>query len=142
MLANDFVRYGSAGHRHFLHVAASSIDSLANCFGNFVGFAGGKSNFALTIANGDESVEGEATASLHYFGNAVDRDHVFDELASAFVAVLTASAFTSALSVARAALAAITSAATLTAASAALATATAATLATATATATTAATLS
>src|SRR6185503_15885040 len=78
MLTNDFVRNCSAGHWYFLHVAASSVNSLADCFRNFVCLPCCEADFALAIADCDECVEREATTSLHDFRNAVDCDHVLD----------------------------------------------------------------
>ena len=45
-----------------------------------------KPTLALTIADGDERVEGEAASALHDLGDAVDRDHVLDELAATVAA--------------------------------------------------------
>jgi len=101
MLADDFVRNRSACHRHARHVAARTIDCLADSFRNFIRFSCRESNFALTVTNSDECVEGETTSTLHDFRDAVDCDHVLDELAAAFAASTVAtSAITSALSVA------------------------------------------
>jgi hypothetical protein len=99
VLTNDFMRNRSARHRYALHVAARSIDSLANRFGNFIRLAGGKSNFALTVSDGNECIEREATSALHDLRDAIDGNHVLDELASAIAAAFTAAAFASALSV-------------------------------------------
>jgi hypothetical protein len=92
MLSDDFVRNRSARHRDARHVSACTVDSLANCFGDFVCLAGRESDLALTVADGNESVEGETTSTLYDLGNAVDRDDVLDELASAFAAAFAATA--------------------------------------------------
>ncbi len=124
MSADDFVRNRSAGHRDRDHVAARPIDSLAYGLRYFVRLSGSKSDATLSISNRDQRVEGEASSALHDLGDAIDGDHVLDELAStitaatvaiATFAVTTASAATLATFAARATAAAL-SAATTTAA--------------------------
>ena len=61
--------------------ALGGLDRLAHRLGDFVRLAGGDADPALAIADGDQGVEGEAPAALHDLGDAVDRDHVLDELA-------------------------------------------------------------
>jgi hypothetical protein len=125
MSANDFVRNRSASHRDRDHVAARSVDSLAYGLRNFVRLSGSKPDAALSVSNRDERVEGEATSALHDLGDAIDGDHVLDELAStitaatvaiAAFAITTASAATLATFAARATAAAALSAATTTSA--------------------------
>jgi hypothetical protein len=121
------VRNRSTGHRDAHHVAARTIDGLANCFRHFVGLAGRKTDSALTIADGDERVEREAASTLYDLGDAIDCDDVLDELGTAFAATaititaaftVPASAATATLTVASAT-AALTAATTWRAASAA-----------------------
>ena len=59
-----------------------------------------ESNFALTVANGDEGIEGKSPATLHDFRDAVDCDHVFDELAAAVAATSVAAAAVTTFSIA------------------------------------------
>jgi hypothetical protein len=86
MRADDFVRNRSARHRDAHHVATRPVYGLANGFGYFVGFAGCESNASLTVADGDERVEGKAASALHHFRDAIDCDHVLDELAATIAA--------------------------------------------------------
>jgi hypothetical protein len=141
VLTDYLVRNRSAGHRDALHVAARSVDGLANRFRNFVCLACCESNFPLAVTDRHKRVEREAASALHDLRDTIDCDDVFDELAAAFAAAFTASAVATALAVTRAALAAVTSTAALTTASTAplAAATTAATAASATASATTAA---
>jgi hypothetical protein len=83
---DDFVRNRSASHRDGDHVATRAIDRFAHCFGDFVGLARRETDAALTVTDGDESVERKATSALHDFGDAIDGDDVLDELAAAFSA--------------------------------------------------------
>jgi len=57
MSADDFVGDRSPSHRDRDHVAARSVDSLADCLRYFVRLAGGKTDSTLTISDGDERVE-------------------------------------------------------------------------------------
>jgi hypothetical protein len=108
----------SARHRDTHHVAARAVDGFAHSFGDFVRLARGESNATLTITDGNERVEGEATSTLHDFRDTVDGDHVLDELATA-VAAATITVATFALAASTAALAALALAARSTAALAA-----------------------
>jgi hypothetical protein len=55
--ADDFVGDRSPSHRDRDHVAARSVDSLADGLRHFVRLAGRKTNSALTISDCDERVE-------------------------------------------------------------------------------------
>lgn len=124
MRANDFVRDRSAGHRDRDHVAPRSVDSLAYGLRNFVCLSGSKSDATLTVSDRDERVEGETTSALHDLGDAIDRDHVLDELASAITATtvaIAAFAFTTASAATLATFAARATAAALSAATTAAA---------------------
>ena len=81
MLADHFVRDRRAGQRDVHHVATRRVHGLADRFRHFVRLAGGKPHLALPIAHRDERVEREPTTTLHDLRHAVDRDHVFDEIA-------------------------------------------------------------
>ena len=87
MLAHDLVRNRRAGHRDRHHVAARAVHGLADRFRHFVRLARRDADLALPVADGDERVEREAPAALHDLRDAVDRDHVLDEIA-AFAAIL------------------------------------------------------
>ena len=62
------------------------VDGLADRFRDFVRLARREADLALPVADGDERVEREAAAALHDLRDAVDRDHVLDELAAAVAA--------------------------------------------------------
>src|SRR5262249_36521878 len=81
MRSDDLVRNRSAGERHVHHLAARAVHGLADRFRDFVGLSGGKADLALPVAPGDERVEREAPAPFHALGDAVDGDHVPDEIA-------------------------------------------------------------
>src|SRR5687768_1879070 len=102
MAPHDFVRNRSARHRDARHVAARAVDCLAHCLGNFVSLSRRETYLALTVAHGDEGIEREPPAALHDFGDAIDRDNVFDQLASAVAAATVASSAVTSLAVARA----------------------------------------
>jgi hypothetical protein len=119
MSADDLVRNRSARHRDRDHVAARSVDSLAHRLRHFVRLPGSKSDATLSVSNRDERVEGKATSALHDLGDAIDRDHVLDELAATITATtvaIAAFAFTTASAAALATLAARATAAALSAA--------------------------
>jgi hypothetical protein len=90
MSADDFVRNRSASHRDRDHVAARSVDSLADGLRHFIRLSCSKSDAALSVAHCDQRVEGEATSALHDLGDAIDGDHVLDELASTITAATVA----------------------------------------------------
>src|SRR5688500_9914879 len=93
VLPDDLVRDRPAGQRDVDHRAAGGVDGLADRLRHLVRLARGEAHAPLTVADGDERVEGEAPAALHDLGDAVDRDHVLDEiapLASAVALVATA----------------------------------------------------
>lgn len=123
MCADDFVRYRSAGHRDRDHVAARSIDGLAYGLRYLVRLSGGKSDTTLSVSNRDERVEGEATSALHDLGDAIDGNHVLDELAATITAATVAIATLAFTTASAATLAAFAARATAAALSAALTTA-------------------
>src|SRR5437899_137179 len=84
----DLVRDRAAGQRNLHHASARGLDGLAHCLAHFVGLAGGDPHASLPVADRDERVEPEPSAPLHDFGDAVDRDHVFEQ-AVAFALTLT-----------------------------------------------------
>ena len=63
------------------------FDALADRFGNFAGFADGKTDAALAIADDDERAKAEALAALDDLRHAIDaHDGLFE---SAVVAIAT-----------------------------------------------------
>src|SRR5438093_1431069 len=78
VLADDLVRNRAARERHFRHAAARRFDRLAHRFADLVRLAGRDAHVALAVPDRDERVEAEAPAALHDFGDAIDRDDVFD----------------------------------------------------------------
>src|SRR6266513_2843165 len=88
--SHDLVRNRSARHRNAHHVATRYINGFPDGFRDFVRLSGRKADAALAIANRDQRVEGKATPAFHDFGDAVDCDHVLDEIA----ATIPTSAFT------------------------------------------------
>src|SRR4029079_14617602 len=101
VLAGDFVRNRRAGERNAHEVATRRLDGLADRLGHFVRLAGCEAHLPLSVADGDERVEAEATTTLHDLGHAGDRDHVLDQIraftaTSAAAAVATTAAATAA----------------------------------------------
>src|SRR6266550_1213217 len=78
VFADDLVRNRAARERHFRHAAARRFDRLAHRFADLVRLTGRDAHVALAVPNRDERVEAEAPAALHDFGDAIDRDDVFD----------------------------------------------------------------
>src|SRR5688500_3652879 len=70
-----------------------SVDSLADCLGDFVGLARRETDATLAVADRHERVERKAAATFHDLGDAIDRDHVFHEV-RAFAGLLVATAST------------------------------------------------
>ena len=95
MRSDDFVRNRSARHRDAHHVAARAVNGFAHRFRYFVRLSSCKTDAALPISHRDQRVEREAASTLHDLCDAVDRDHILDELASAFAATVTTSTITS-----------------------------------------------
>ncbi len=91
MLSDDLVRNRSAGHRDSHHVAARSVNGLADRFRNFIRFPRREADLPLTVADSDKRVEREAPSALHDLGDAIDGDDVFDELVSTLAASAVAS---------------------------------------------------
>ena len=85
MLADDLVRDRSARHRNRDHAPTRAVDRLADGLRDFVRLAGREPDATLSIAHRDERVEREAASALDDLGDAIDRDDVLDELASALV---------------------------------------------------------
>src|SRR5437870_9461580 len=88
VVPHDLVRARAAGQRNLHHASARGLDGLAHCLAHFVGLAGGDPHPSLPVADRDERVEPEPSAPLHDLGDAVDRDHVFEQ-AVAFALTLT-----------------------------------------------------
>src|SRR2546427_5942260 len=78
VFADDLVRNGAAGERHFRHAAARGLDGLPHRFADLVRFTGRDPDLSLAVADSDQCVEAEATAALHDFRHAIDRDDVLD----------------------------------------------------------------
>src|SRR5436190_3809286 len=132
MLADDFVRDRAACERHLGHPATRAVHGLADRLRHFVRLTGREAHTALAVADGNERVEREATATLHDLRDAVDRHHVLDQL--------TAFAVTAAAAIATAIATAATTTRTTTGSATAAATAAAAGTTAPTATATAAGT--
>src|SRR5262245_9676972 len=109
---HDFVRDRCPGERNRHHLAAGSIDGLPNGLRHFVRLARREADFALTVAHRNERVEREATTTFYDLGDAVDRDHVLDEIAAFTTAALLATTATAVAAAASTALAAATAAVT------------------------------
>src|SRR6266542_3134020 len=98
VLADDLVRNRAARERHLRHAAARRFDRLAHRFADLVRLAGRDADVALAVPHRDERFEAEAPPALHDFGDAIDRDDVFDDAVAvapapvAAVAPLTAAA--------------------------------------------------
>ncbi len=69
------------------HATTCRVDGLAHRLRHFIRLARRESDFALTVANGDERVEREPPATLHDLGDAIDRDHVLEQLAAVATAI-------------------------------------------------------
>src|SRR3990170_557644 len=89
MLAHDLMRNRRAGHRDRDHPPAGALHGLPHRFRHFVRLPRRDADLALRVADGHERVEREAPAAFNDLRHAVDRDHVFDEIAP-LAAVLTA----------------------------------------------------
>jgi hypothetical protein len=128
MLTDDFVRNRAARERHRHHAATRCFNGLAHRFRYFVRLAGREPELALAVTDGHERVERESATALHDFRDAIDGDHVLDEIGSALATLIVAAAaaaVTTATITAAALTTATSAAAALTAASAATLTATA-----------------
>jgi hypothetical protein len=146
---DDLVRNRPARERDVYHASTRRIDGLANGFRYLVRLARCEANLALTVADGNESIERKAASALHDLRDAVDRDDVLYEIAALAAATIVAAASVTTASAAAtfaAAATAFTTAAALTTAAttaaATGATASATLTATTTAAATTASTAS
>src|SRR5579883_2157493 len=82
VLADDLVWDRAPGEGDRRHAPAGRVDRLAHGLGDLVGLAGGEADLPLPVADGDEGVEGEAPAALDDLGDAVDGDHVLEQLAA------------------------------------------------------------
>src|SRR5439155_10417005 len=100
VFADDLVRNGAAGERHFRHPAARGLDGFAHRFADLVRLAGRDAHVALAVPDRDERVEAEATAALHDFGHAIDRDDVLDHAVALAAAVATVAPLATAASAA------------------------------------------
>jgi hypothetical protein len=132
MLADDFVRNGVAGQRDQDHPTTRAFHGFAYRLGDLVRLAGRETDAAMTVADGYESIEGEASATFHHLRDAIDGNDVLDQLA-AFAITTPTIAATTAVAAPTAAAARTTPAATATGSAARTAAAT--TTATATRTA-------
>src|SRR2546428_7465523 len=79
VVPHDLVWDRAAGERNLHHASARGLDGLAHSFAHFVGLAGRDPNPSLPVAHRDKRVEPEPSAALDDFGDAVDRDHVFEQ---------------------------------------------------------------
>src|SRR6185503_2939776 len=95
VLSHHLVGDGRPGAGQLDHRALGRIDGFAHRLGDLVGLPGGDADLALAITHGNQGVEGEAPASLHHFGHAVDGDHVLNVVAGS-VAVASVAAWTTA----------------------------------------------
>ena len=81
------VRNGLLDHRHGHEVLLGLLDGFANRFGHFAGFADGKTDLTLAIADDDERAEAKALTALDDLRNAIDaHDGLFE---STVVAIAT-----------------------------------------------------
>src|SRR5512140_13603 len=80
VLADDLVRNRAPRERNARHVATRGIHRLAHRLRHLVRLAGGHAHLPATIANGDERIEAEAASALHDLRDAIDRDHVLEQI--------------------------------------------------------------
>src|SRR5215218_722715 len=88
VLARDLVRDRRPRQRHGDQVAARGFDGLPDRLGDLVRLPRCEADLPLPVADGDERVEAEPASALHDLRDAVDRDHVLDQVAA--FALLTA----------------------------------------------------
>src|SRR4051812_14279534 len=101
VLANDLVRNRVPRERDWPELATRGVHGLANGFGDFVCLARGKADASRAIADRDERVERKAPAALHDLRDAINGDHVLDEIATLarplVAAALSAASFATAM---------------------------------------------
>ena len=67
---------------HLRQFPARRLDRLSDGLGHLVRLTRREADATLTVADRDERVERESPTALYDLGNAVDGDHVLDEIAA------------------------------------------------------------
>src|ERR1700722_16072067 len=85
-------------HRHADHGALGPLGGFADRLRHLPGFTGSVADPALLIADPHQGCEHEPAPALHLLGDAVDRDHLFDDPIVGLTILASAPAIPSAIS--------------------------------------------
>ena len=75
-------------HRHADQRPLGALRGLADRFRHFACLTGAVADAAFLITDHHQGGEGEPTATLHHFGDAVDGDQLVDQLIAAIAAAM------------------------------------------------------